>query len=383
MELDIKDFKLPKDLERYRKAVREFVLTDLEAISEKMEDTLSTPKELVPKLAKAGLLSLTFPKRLGGYELTPTQFFPILEEVAGSAGAIRLIVHTWDGIYSRQVLEYGSEYQIQKYMAPMAVGKACVAWSLTEPNAGTGVDIKTTAVKKGKNYILNGRKHLVSLAGIADTFTVFAYTDKAKKGQGISAFLVEKGFPGFIMEKMSESMGLRGSIHGDFTFKDCVVPAVNLIGKEGAGLDSALELLDLSRVSIGISCVGTAQRLLDLSTEYAKKRVTFGKPIASRQAVQGILADMATDVAAARALCYDSARKYEAKQPIRKEGAMCKLYGLNMVRRVSDRALEVHGGIGFFRSLPVERLYRDARAMWLEEGAPTIQRQVIAKELLD
>lgn len=383
MKLKIEDFKLPEELERYRMAVREFVQTELDPIAEEIEDTNRIPDRLLPLLREAGLLKLRLPREYGGIGLNFSQYWPILEEVAKSHGDIRMFVHGYNGIWV-MIGYHGTEEQKQKYFPVWTEGRGFPAFALTEPGTGTGVDIKTTARRDGNIYRLNGKKHLITFADMADIFHVVAYTgDRSLGPKGISMLIVEKGAPGFTIEPHKEMIGIKGCYHGILHFDDCEVPAGNLLGQEGEGLDIALKtFLDISRLSIAVSCLGPAQRMLELSREYAKERVTFGKPISDRQAIQQMLADMATDIYALRSMIADCARKYDEGQPIAVEASMCKLFGLQAVKRVSDIALEIHGGIGLSRAFPIERFYRDVRALSFEEGTPTIQKLVIGRDVL-
>ena len=382
MSLRADDFKMPEDVERYRLAVREFVLTDLEVWAEKLEGLTKTPLELVKLLGDAGLLKLTIPKEYGGWGLNQQQYFPILEEVAKGHGTTRLVVHGHNGIFTRAIVLYAQDEIKQKYLSKMTTGEWYAAFALTEPGTGSGMDIKTEAVRDGDNFILNGRKHIISCADIASGFNVTAYTDRSAGRKGLTSFLVEKGFPGFTIIEMPPPIGNRGSFHGELVFKDCVVPAKNVLGQVGQGIDVELVSLDLSRLAIAVSCLGLAQRFLEISVAYTGKRVTFGRRIAERQAVQQMVADMATEVHVLRLAIYDAVRKYEQGLPIKQESSMAKLFGLETVRRVSDSALIIHGGLGCFKTFPIERMYRDARPLWFEEGTPTIQRIVIARDVL-
>jgi len=382
MTLKAADFKMPEDLERYRLAVREFVQKELDPYSEKLEGMTSTPKELMDMLREAGLLKLTAPKEYGGWGLTITQYWPILEEVAKGQGAIRLIVHAWNGVFMRSILEYGTEEMKREYMPRIARGEWNCAFALTEPGTGTGMDIKSTAARDGDNYILNGRKHLISLADICDGFNVLVWTDRSAGRKGLTSFLLEKGTPGFTVVSMPPAMGNRGSFHGELIYKDCAVSAKKVLGQVGQGIDVMLGLLDLSRLSIAVSCLGLAQRFLEISVPYTQTRVTFSKPIAERQAVQQMLADMVTNIYALRMIVNDAVQKAEQGLDIRTEASMCKLFGIETLRCVSDIALNIHAGLGYFKTFPIERMYRDSRALWFEEGTPTIQRLVIARDVL-
>lgn len=380
--LRVSDYKLPEQLNEYREALRRFMHEEGEDLARQVEADNALPPRLWELFREAGLFRLTIPKKYGGFELTPTQYAPLLEEVAHSHGAIRLLVHMFNWFGSAALVKRGTEEQRRRYLEPMARGEDPVAFALTEPEGGTGRDIKTLARRVGNDFLLNGRKHLTSYANIAKAFQVVAFTDPSKGVDGITMFLVERDTPSFSIKPMPDGMGMRGSYHGVLYFEDAPVPESAILGGEGQGLHVALEMLDLSRCWIALSCVGLAQEMLDRSLRYAWKRVTFGKPIAERQAVQGLIADMETEVAAARALTMEVVRRGEAGEDIRVDAAKAKLFGIQMVRNVSDKALEVHGGVGYLGGMPIERLYRDARALWFEEGSPTIQRQVIARSAL-
>jgi len=380
--LDASRFRLPEDLPAYRDALREFIRTEGEALAEEVEETGHLPHRLWPLFRQAGLFRLTLPREVGGYGLTLTQYAPLLEEVAHSHGAIRLLVHMWNWVSSALLARVGTPDQKRTYLEPMARGEGLVAFALTEPDAGTGRDIRTQARRDGDLFRLNGRKHLISYADIARSFQVVAYTDPSRGADGLTVFLVDRDAPGFTITPMPDGMGMRGSFHGVLRFQDTPVPSTQILGQEGQGLHLALEMLDVSRAFIAISCIGLAQEMLERSARYAWKRVTFGKPIAERQAIQGLIAEMATRISAGRALAMTVLQRAEAGEPVRALSAQAKLFGIETVRLVSDWALEVHGGLGYMKGMPIERMYRDARALWFEEGSPTIQRMVIAREVL-
>jgi alkylation response protein AidB-like acyl-CoA dehydrogenase len=376
------DYNIAEHLDRYKAYVKEFRENTLDPMAEEIEENGKLPKNIVRILADADLLRLTMPTEYGGVGLCFSDYWPILEEVAKSHGSLRLLVHAANGFW-RMIHVYGTPAQKQKYLPEAARGERFLGFALTEPDTGTGADLKSEARKEGDNWLLNGKKQLISFADLADPFHIFAYTDRSKGHQGVSAFLLERDTPGFEIEYMRPTMGLRGSEHGIFHMHDAVVSAANLLGEVGQGLEIAFSFLEVSRLSIAVSCLGLAQRFLELAVEFAKERVTFGKPLAKRQAIQGYLAEMATDVYALRSMIADAGRKFDQGVAIPGEASSAKLFGLEAVGRVSDRGILVFGGIGYTRKYPVERMYRDARAMWFEEGTPTIQKLVIARSLLD
>ncbi|MDR7563653.1 MAG: acyl-CoA dehydrogenase family protein [Armatimonadota bacterium] len=372
----------PRDLDAYREEIRAFVLGELEEVAEEIERNRAVPPDLWDRLAQKGLLRLTLPSRYGGWGLCMREYLPILEVVAQTHGSVRMVVHVHNGLW-RLLDRYGTEEQKHRYLSRWATGEARLAFALTEPDAGTGTDIRTEAQRVPGGWVLRGRKWLITFADLAEAFIVVAYTDRSRGAQGISAFLVPRTSPGLRIALQPDGMGLVGTGHGLLTFEDCFVPEEALLGEEGQGLQMVLRgFLDPSRISIAASCVGIAQRALEVARAHAQRRVTFGKPIAARQAIQFALAEMAVDVQAARLLVLDAARKVDAGEPCTAEAAMAKLYGLEMVGRVTDRALRICGGIGYLRGHPIERIYRDARALWFEEGTAEIQKLVIARSLL-
>ena len=384
MKLDIKDYRLPEELERYYEDVKEFAKTELEAIAEEIEKTNKVPSELLPILKGAGLTALTLPKEYGGNGLTFSQYWPILAEVAKPCGTIRMIPHVFNNCW-RWVLSLATEEQKKEFVPYWFEGNKIFAFCLTEPDTRTGVDIKTTAVKIGNKYRINGRKHLITHAYLADIFFVVCYTgDRSLGAKGTSMLVVPRGAPGFRIEPHGEMMGLKGSPHGVLYFENCEIPVENIIGEEGEGLKIFMgpRWLDISRLSIAVSSYGPAERLLELSVEFAKRRVTFGKPIANRQAIEQMIAEMVMDIHVTRCAIEDCARKFDEGRLIPVESCACKAFATEMVGRVSDKAYMIHGGVGYTKEYPVERLYRDVRAMWFEEGSPTINKLIIARAAL-
>lgn len=375
------NYKIADNLERYKKFVKEFREGTLDPMSEEIEETGKLPENIIRTLADAGLFRLTTQAEYGGEELSFSDYWPIMEEVAKAHGSIRLIVHAANGFW-RMIHNYGTPEQKRKYLPEAARGDRYLGFALTEPDAGTGADIKSEARREGDNWIVNGKKQLISFADFADPFHIFAYTDRSKGHQGVTAFLLERDTPGFEIEYMRPTMGLRGSEHGIFHMNNTLIPAANRLGEVGQGLEVAFSFLEISRLSIAVGCLGLAQRFLELAVEFSKERETFGKALSKRQAIQGYLAEMAVDVHALRTIITDAGRKFDQGIEIPAEASIAKLFGLESVGRVSDRAILVFGGIGYTRKYPVERMYRDARALWFEEGTPTIQKLVIARSIL-
>jgi len=363
--------------EQFRGELFASIWRDLDPLEEEIENREQLPLDtLVPLLRKMGAFGLLIPEEYGGKGLTISQYLPVIAEFAKVQGAIRVLVHVHNS-FAHAIAELGSAEQRAAVLPGAATGESSVAFALTEPDHGTGADLGTTARRDGDQYVIDGRKWLITNSDIASSFIVFARTGPA----AVSAILVDRDAPGLTIEPLPETMGCKGGQHGELTFRGVRMPAANLLGAEGEGIEHLESALEVSRVFIAASSLGTAQRALDLSVVRASERVTFGKPIAARQGVQRYLAEMAADVYALRHMLMDAARKRDSGKRIPLEASLCKLFGLEAVGRVTDRALLVHGGIGYTRKTPIERLYRDARLNWLEEGTPTIQYLVAARQL--
>lgn len=369
--------------EKFRERIVSRVWSDIAPVVEEIEDTEQIPRTKIwPALREMGAFGMLVPERYGGSELTVRQYLPLIAEFSKVHGGIRAMVHVHNSI-SHALYELGDDRHRSEVLPGVADGTKSVAFALTEPDSGTGADTATSARLDGDSWVINGRKWLITNSDWASHFMVFAKTSNGGGADLLSTILVERDAPGLQIDPLPETMGCKGGEHGLLTFADAIVPAANLLGEAGDGIGKMEEALEISRVFVAASSLGTAEYALDLSIEHAKTRMTFGKPIAERQAVQRYLAEMETDVHALRLLLDDAADKWDAGRRIPKEAAICKLFGLEAVGRVTDRALLVHGGIGYTRRHPVERLYRDARLNWLEEGTPTIQQLVIAREILN
>jgi alkylation response protein AidB-like acyl-CoA dehydrogenase len=361
----------------YRDELFARLWAEVAPMEEEIEEHETIPRErLFPILAEAGVFGLLIPEEYGGYGLTITQYLPIIAEFAKIHGGIRALVHVHNSM-AHAYADLSSEAQSRAVLPDAAQGRASIAFALTEPEHGTGKDIGTTAVLDGDHYVINGEKWLITNSDFASHFILFA-----KTGTAVSAFSVERGLDGFSIEALPETMGCKGGEHGRMTFRDARVPVSSLLGEEGSGLAGMERSLEISRVLVAGSSLGTAERAFELSLEHARERRTFGKPIGDRQAVQRYLAEMAQDIYALRLMLQDVAAKWDRGQRVPAEASLVKLFGLEAVGRVTDRALLVHGGIGYTRARSIERLYRDARLNWLEEGTPTIQYSVAARQFL-
>jgi alkylation response protein AidB-like acyl-CoA dehydrogenase len=374
-------FQSEAEYQAYLQDVKDFLWHEIDPLVPQIErDDLIPFQTLRPRFQAHHLFDCLVPEAYGGLGLTTMQYAPILKELAKVHGGIRAMLHVHNS--SVHLIETGRPEQRQQYLPRMATGDLLVCFALTEPDSGSGVDSKSRAVRQGDVYLLNGRKHLITNAREAELFAVFCFTTEGEE-RAFSVLLVERGMPGFTIEPMAHTMGCSGASHDLLIFEDVPVPVENVLGQEGMGSEQLLAFLEISRVFIAVAALGTAERALELSVAWAKQRVTFGKPIASRQAVQGYLAEMATDIYALRHIILDALRKYDAGQRIPEESSMCKLFGLEAVGRVTDKALLVHGGLGYLKSSRIEMLYRDARLNWLEEGTPTIHKLIIARNLLE
>ncbi|MBS4023939.1 MAG: acyl-CoA dehydrogenase family protein [Dethiobacter sp.] len=377
------DFQFSDELKAIKLAVREFIEKEVHPRESIIEEEDRIPEELVESARKLGLFGSSIPEEYGGLGLNMIGKCAIGEEmgrgIAGFAGFLG--AHT--GIGTSGIVMQGSEYLKQKYLPDMAEGRKIGAFALTEPDAGSDAsNLKTTAVKKGDRWILNGTKHFITNGPIADVVTTMAVTDPSRGPRGISAFVVESTFPGYRTGKNERKMGLKGCYTSEIIFEDCEVPEENMLGEENRGFVTALMILAKGRAGLGAGSVGACRRLIELSTKYAKERVQFGKPIAENQAIQWMLADMVTETEAARTLTLQTAWKADKGMNVIRDAAMTKLFASETYCRVADRAVQIHGGMGYMKEMPIERIYRDSRITRLYEGTSEVQRMVIAATLL-
>jgi acyl-CoA dehydrogenase len=382
------DFTIPENYRMMAETVRRFVERELEPISKQVEEEDRIPEEVVQKMRELGLFGLSIPEEYGGLGLGTLGECIVYEELSKTNACFRTRIGTNNGIGSQGILIDGTEEQKRKYLPKIASGEWTACFALTEPEAGSdAANIKTRAELKSDHWVLNGRKCFITNGNIADVATVFAVTDPQKRAKGgITAFIVEKTFPGFYVGTIEKKMGLRGSHTAELIFEDCIVPRENVIGGDqmiGYGFKTAMKVLDKGRLTMGACAVGAAQKLLELSVKYAKQRVQFGRPIAEFQAIQFMLAEMATNIYAARQMVYHAAWLRDQRgTSVIKEASMVKLFCTEMVNRVADMALQIHGGMGYMKDYPIERFYRDVRLMRIYEGTSEIQKIVIARELL-
>jgi alkylation response protein AidB-like acyl-CoA dehydrogenase len=362
--------------------VRAFVDGPAAQWGEEIERSGTVPDWMWRELRHRGYLRLAAPQELGGRGLALTEYLHVLEEFSRGHGSLRMIVHVANGIW-RPVLRRATPEQVERFVRPHVRGDALIAFALTEPGAGSGADIRTEAHRQGDHYVLHGEKHLITFGDVADWFLLFARLPGTRGADGTVALMVHRDSPGLRIVPMPESMGLRGTGHGHLFLEGCRVPVDHRIGAEGEGLDVALRgFLDPSRICLAMSCVGLGQRALELALARARVRVTFGRPIGERQMVQALLAEAAADLEAARQIVLWAGRRWEERPPATAEASMAKLFASEALQRVTDRALQVFGGIGYFRGQEIERVYRDARAQRFEEGTAEIHKATIARHLL-
>ncbi len=382
------DFTIPENLSMMVDTVRRFVKKDLEPISQQVEDDDHIPDEIVAKMAELGLFGLSIPEEYGGLGIGVLGECLVYEELSKVNACFRTRIGTNNGIGSMGIYYDGTEEQKQRYLPRLAAGEWVSCFALSEPEAGSdAANVQTTAVRDGDWWVLNGLKHFITNGDVADMACVFALTDKAKRAKGgITAFIVEKTDPGFFVGTIERKMGMRGSHTTELVFDNCRIPADRVIGGDkniGQGFKTAMKTLDKGRLTMGASALGSAQKLLELCVDYAKQRVQFGKPIAEFQAIQFMLAEMATQIYAARQMLYHAAWLRDAKgTSIIKEASMVKYFCTEMAGRVADMAVQVFGGMGYMKDFPVERYYRDLRLTRIYEGTSEIQKVVIARELL-
>ena len=378
------EFTFTDEQQQLRRSVREFAEGEIAPHVMEWDEASHFPTEIIPKLAQMGLLGVIFPENYGGAGLGYIEYAIAIEELARVDGSVGLIVAAHNSLCSNHIYKFATEAQKQKYLVPLAQGRKIGAWSLTEPEAGSDAGgTRTTAVRSGKDWVLNGAKTFTTNGHYADVCVAMAVTNKAKSSHGISAFILEKGMPGFRPGKKENKLGMRASDTSEVVFTDCRVPGENLLGEEGEGFINSLQILDGGRISIAALALGMAQGAFEAATRYAKQRRQFGKAIAEFQAIQFKLADMATEIEAARLLVYQAAWLADCKDVrFTRESSMAKLFASEIAVRVANEAVQIHGGYGFIKDYPAEKYYRDVKLCTIGEGTSEIQKLVIARHLL-
>jgi alkylation response protein AidB-like acyl-CoA dehydrogenase len=376
-------FTLTEDQEQLRREIRDFAAREIAPNVLRWDEASEFPHDVVRQLGQMGLLGIIFPPELGGAGLGYTDYMLAIEELSAVDGSIGIIVAAHNSLCTNHIFLAGNEAQKKNYIPKLATGQHLGAWGLTEPGSGSDASAaRTAAVRKGDQWILNGNKTFITNGHYADISVIIAVTDKSQGTHGLSAFIVEKGTPGFRPGKKENKLGLRASDTSELIFEDCAIPAENLLGKEGEGFIDAMRTLDGGRISIAALSLGIGRGALDASVKYVKERRQFGKAIAEFQGIQWQLADMATELDAARLLTLRAAVLKDAGKRVTQESAMAKLYASEVAVRICNQAVQLHGGYGFIKDYPVEKFYRDVKLCTIGEGTSEIQRMVIGREIL-
>ena len=376
------DFSLTEEQKMLRTMARDFAEKELEPIAARIDEEASFPAEQVQKMAELGLMSVAFPEKYGGSGVGKIEEIIVGEELCRVCASAGTILFASAGLAGWPVFQFSNEEQRQHFVVPIAKGTKLACFALTESGAGSdAAAIQTTATKQDGGYRLNGSKIFITNGAEAEIVLVFATLDKSLKHRGITAFIVEKGTPGFSVGKIEHKLGIRASSTAELIFEDCFVPEKNRLGNEGEGFRIAMTAIDVSRVSVAAQGVGIAQGAFDKALVYAKERQQFGQPIINFQAIQWMLADMATQTDAARLLTYRAAYLQEHGLPFVKEASMAKVYAAEAAMFVTTKALQIHGGYGYVKDYPVERYFRDARILEIYEGTSEMQRMTITRQL--
>lgn len=377
------NFGFTREQELVRQMVREFAKNEVKPIAAEIDQTERFPVENVEKMAKLGMLGIPFAKEFGGAGGDTLSYIMTVEELSKVCGTTGVIVSAHTSLCASVVDAFGTPAQKAKYLPPLAKGEKLGAFGLTEPGAGTdAAGQQTVAILDGDNYILNGSKIFITNGGYAETFIIFAMTDRSKGTKGISAFIVEKNFPGFSIGKKEDKLGIRGSSTTELIMENCIVPKENLLGQEGKGFGIAMKTLDGGRIGIAAQALGIAEGSLEEAVAYMKERKQFGKPLSAFQGLQWMIADMDVKVEAARHLVYKAAWLKDQKMPYSVEAARAKLYAAEVAMEVTTKAVQIFGGYGYTKEYPVERMMRDAKITEIYEGTSEVQKMVIAGSVL-
>ena len=377
------DFSLSEEQQLLRKTVREFAEAEIGPHAREWDEKQEFPREVFTKLGALGLMGVVWPAEYGGSGMSTLDYAIVMEELSRVDAGVALSVAAHNSLSSGHIFLAGSEEQKKKYLTPLARGEKVGCWGLTENSAGSDAGgTKTTAVRDGAHWVINGSKTFITNGRVADTAVVMAVTDRAKGNKGISAFILERGMKGFRSGKKEDKLGVRSSDTSELVFEDCRVPAENLLGQEGCGFVDTLKILDRGRIGIAAFSIGIAQAALEASMTYSQGRRQFGHPIADFQAIQFKIADMATKVSAARLLAWHAASLRDAGKEHKVESSMDKLFASEAAVEIALDAVQIHGGYGYLKEYPVERYLRDSKLGTIGEGTSEVQRLVIARELL-
>ena len=377
------NFQLTREQELVKKMVREFAINEVKPIAAEIDETERFPMENVKKMAKLGMLGIPFSKEYGGAGGDTLSYIIAVEELSKVCATTGVIVSAHTSLCASLIDQFGTKEQKEKYLVDLATGKKIGAFGLTEPGAGTdAAGQQTVATLDGDNYILNGSKIFITNGGVADTFIIFAMTDKSKGTKGISAFIVEKEFEGFSIGKKEDKLGIRGSSTTELVMSNCIVPKENLIGQEGKGFGIAMKTLDGGRIGIAAQALGIAEGAYEEAINYMKERKQFGRPLSAFQGLQWMIAEMDTKIEAARHLVYKAAWLKDNKQPYSVDAARAKLYAAEVAMDVTTKAVQIFGGYGYTKEYPVERMMRDAKITEIYEGTSEVQKMVISGSAL-
>lgn len=377
------DFQLSEEQLMVRQTAREFAEKEIKPQAAEFDATGEFPAEIIKKLASLNFLGITIPEGYGGGGLDAVSYAIVIEEISRACASTGVILSVNNSLVCEPILKYGTDFQKKKYLPDLASGKKLGCFALTEPEAGSDAsNLKTTAVLKGDHYVLNGNKLFITNGKVAEVALVFAMTDKSLGYKGISIFVVERGFPGYSVGKIQQKLGINASGQCELYFEDCLVPKENLLGEEGGGFKIALVTLDGGRIGIAAQAVGIAQACLDECLKYSKERVQFGQPIAKFQAIQWMLADMSTEIEAARLLTYRAAFLQDKGERYSAQASMAKLFASETAMKATTKGIQIHGGYGYMKEYPMERFFRDAKVTEIYEGTNEIQRIVIASSIL-
>jgi butyryl-CoA dehydrogenase len=377
------NLELSEEQKLLQKTVREFAQTEVRPLAKELDETGRFPRELIRKAAELGLTGVAFPEEEGGAGFDHIAYTIVIEEISRCCASTGVILSVQNSLFCDPLHRYGSDEQKKKFLLPFARGEKIGCYALTEPQAGSNAAaLQTKAVKKGDSYVINGTKAWITNGGVADAAIVYVNSDPAKGEKGITAIVVEKGTPGFKVGKEEKKLGINATACSELVFSDCAVPVANRIGNEGEGYKVALSTLDGGRIGIASQATGIAQGAFDAALNWSQERMAFGHPISEFQAIQFMLADMATEIDAARLLVRKAASKQDSGARFSLEAATAKLFASEMATRVTHKAIQIHGGYGYSKEYPVERAYRDARITEIYEGTSEIQRLVIASWVL-
>jgi butyryl-CoA dehydrogenase len=377
------NLELNEEQKLLQKSVREFAETEVRPLAKELDETGRFPRDLFKKAAELGLTGVAFPEAEGGAGFDHTAYTIVIEEISRCCASTGVILSVQNSLFCDPIHRFGTKEQRKKFLLPFTRGEKIGCYALTEPQAGSNAAaLQTKAVSKGDKYVINGTKAWITNGGVADAAIVYVNTDPAQGEKGITAVVVEKGTPGFRVGKEEKKLGINATACSELVFTDCEVPETNRIGKEGEGYKVALSTLDGGRIGIASQATGIAQGAFEAALKYAQERMAFGHPIAQFQAIQFMLADMATELDAARLLVRKAAWKQDSGSRFSLEAATAKLFASEMATRVTHKAIQIHGGYGYSREYPVERAYRDARITEIYEGTSEIQRLVIASWVL-